>query len=228
MHAMSRSILRRGGTYEENYVPDSVNSTLTPIRVVYLQATAYISAFVLSLMFPVLSAFVGYNYWISCAIAVMVPSQGVFNALIFVSHKIYKHRRIHKEKSNWEIFRSLFRETGAADDPVYISRLTFVHADITNERQALDFLSVQEDAEDNNNQNVYDLRVGETNDPSMQLASSSIFPIQEERSSEDLNSFGMLKDELPEGNSMGMPSCALDPSKGEISCKDHCLALNVI
>lgn len=210
MSAVGRSMRRRAGTYEEGYVPDSVYSTLTPIRVVSLQAMAYVSTFVLSLVFPVVSAFVGYNYWISCAIAVMVPSQGVFNALIFVSHKIYNYRRIYDEKSNWEAFRSLFSEAGAADDPIYISRLTFVHADITNERQNLDFLSAHEDVEENNHQYDSDLNMAEPNEPNMnsstQMVSSIIHPIQEERSCEEIDSFGMLEDEHTEDKSVEMLS----------------------
>jgi hypothetical protein len=55
---------------------------------------------------------------------VVLPLQGLFNALIFVYHKIYNYRRIHPEVSRYHTLLLVFY--GKADDHVLFSRISMV------------------------------------------------------------------------------------------------------
>ncbi len=53
--------------------------------------------------------------------SILATSQGIFNALIFVSHKVYNYRRVHQDTSIRKVLALLFLGSGA-DDDLFISR----------------------------------------------------------------------------------------------------------
>merc|ERR1712113_772204 len=54
----------------------------------------------------------------------MVPLQGFFNFLIFVSHKIYNYRRVHGDVTRCSVMKLLFQ--GDAEEPILFSNMSIV------------------------------------------------------------------------------------------------------
>lgn len=104
---------------------------------VALQALAYIIAFLASLLLPLLRAMNVVSgedesdiQWeniarIDRAILVLLPLQGFYNLIIFVSHKIINYRRTNSSVSICGVLRLLFLQSGT-HEPVYISRISIV------------------------------------------------------------------------------------------------------
>eukprot|EP00551_Chaetoceros_affinis_P008627 CAMPEP_0203683338 /NCGR_PEP_ID=MMETSP0090-20130426/47471_1 /ASSEMBLY_ACC=CAM_ASM_001088 /TAXON_ID=426623 /ORGANISM="Chaetoceros affinis, Strain CCMP159" /LENGTH=305 /DNA_ID=CAMNT_0050552481 /DNA_START=1235 /DNA_END=2152 /DNA_ORIENTATION=+ len=118
-------------------------------KVVIIQAFAYLGSFVLTLSFPLMRSLTipldaglfTINLLARLSIIVM-PLQGFFNALIFISHKIYNYRRVHEDVSRWEILWMLLR--GSLDEPMLFSRISqidiragerFVDVELVNEER---------------------------------------------------------------------------------------------
>ncbi len=81
-------------------------------RIVFKQATLYIGAFWLSWMFTLISFFAETNIYIQILKCVFQPSQGTFNAMIFIYHKIYllqeAHNETEKELTRFEALKMVF------------------------------------------------------------------------------------------------------------------------
>ena len=61
---------------------------------------------------------------------VLMPLQGLFNALTFMYHKIYNYRRIHPDVSRFHVLMLVFY--GKADDEVLFSRISMISIDGDN------------------------------------------------------------------------------------------------
>jgi len=139
-------------------------------KVVIIQASAYIGVFLLTLLFPLLrsaTSSIGerndsFKVLIGRLSIVFMPLQGFFNALIFISHKIYNYRRVHEDVSRWEILWMLLR--GSLDEPMLFSRISqidiragqeSIDVELADEKNiiqvALDMNSFDDDAEQQSN-----------------------------------------------------------------------------
>ncbi len=101
-------------------------------KIIIVQALAYIGSFLFSLLFPLLRSQIGFykgrvmgifsHKLLEQLALVFMPLQGFFNALIFISHKIYNYRRVNEDVSRFEVLKLLFR--GSMDEPVLLSRIS--------------------------------------------------------------------------------------------------------
>mmetsp|Transcript_6934 Transcript_6934/g.13077 ORF Transcript_6934/g.13077 Transcript_6934/m.13077 type:complete len:414 (-) Transcript_6934:41-1282(-) len=57
----------------------------------------------------------------------LVPLQGFFNCIIFVSHKVYNYKRVHSNVSTCHVLQLLFFTS--AHDPTFVSRISIVSHD---------------------------------------------------------------------------------------------------
>jgi len=107
-------------------------------KVVAYQATAYILALLLSLLLPLFRAMNvvlvtddSQSQWekiyaIDKAILVLLPLQGFFNLIIFLSHKIYNYCRASNSGIGiCQVLNLLFLQKGT-HEPVFISRISIV------------------------------------------------------------------------------------------------------
>jgi hypothetical protein len=64
---------------------------------------------------------------------VLLPLQGFFNFVIFLSHKVYNYRRVHKNESISHVLALLF--CTSTSDPFFISRISVVKQYEEEERE---------------------------------------------------------------------------------------------
>lgn len=103
-------------------------------KAVLIQAISYIAAFLLSLLPPLLML-IGAGGGIPTKTKtefeklslVLLPLQGFFNGVIFISHKVYNYRRTHSDTSICHILRLLL--TTSTHDPLFISRISVIKQD---------------------------------------------------------------------------------------------------
>jgi hypothetical protein len=102
-------------------------------KVVILQASSYIAAFLLGIIPPALLSLGAIQTsdrdgnmadFFEKLMLVLLPLQGFFNFVIFVSHKIYNYRRVHCDVSICQVIALLF--CTSAHDPCFISRISIV------------------------------------------------------------------------------------------------------
>jgi hypothetical protein len=110
-------------------------------KVIFVQVSLYLLASLLGLVPPMLrvtrvvssneqntSAQLKALANIDRVILVFLPLQGFFNFVIFVSHKIYNYRRVHRNVSICNVLGLLFQ--GSGNDPtIMISRISIVDVD---------------------------------------------------------------------------------------------------
>jgi hypothetical protein len=103
-------------------------------KVVLIQALAYISALLITLSTPIARAIV-YNepVWLPRLQLFLLPLQGLFNAIIFISHKIYNYRRIHPKTSRYEVFCKLF--AGDVNDHILLSQMSVLETHNNREEE---------------------------------------------------------------------------------------------
>ena len=134
----SETSLQRRGELLNRVVETSDNT-----KVVFLQASAYILAFLVTLSMPfVRTLSLEESLWIFESQVILMPLQGLFNLIIFIAHKIYNYRRIHPNETRYYVLRKLF--LGQAHDDVLLSRISLVSV---NEEE--DILNVQIENERN-------------------------------------------------------------------------------
>ena len=105
-------------------------------KVILVQALAYIVSFSISLGTPLLRSLIMYEGpWIIRLQIVLMPLQGFFNATIFIYHKIYNYRRVHKDVSRCDVLRLMFSEVYL--EPVVLSRVSMVRQDNDNDREQI-------------------------------------------------------------------------------------------
>ncbi len=110
-------------------------STSTPTqvpKVICIQALAYVLALLISLSAPIISAMVKRRLGVSVLSltrlqATLMPIQGFFNAIIFVSHMVYNYHRAYPDLSMCRILYLLLFV--GYDEPVVLSRMYIVHLD---------------------------------------------------------------------------------------------------
>jgi len=86
---------------------------------------------------------------------VLLPLQGFFNCIIFVSHKVYNYRRVHESVSICQVLGLLLFKS--SHDPTFISRISIVsHQEIAAREEFLDRDGFVNDNRDDNNNDVYE------------------------------------------------------------------------
>jgi hypothetical protein len=99
-------------------------------KVIAIQALAYIVAFLLSLSFLFVRAVTKETVLTIRLSWIFMSLQGVYNFLIFFSHKVYIYRRVHKDESIWSVTKNLF---GAdVEDPILFTRISLLRIDDDN------------------------------------------------------------------------------------------------
>jgi hypothetical protein len=105
---------------------DSVRANNRVTKVVVVQVSAYILAFVVTLMFPFFNFVTDESPLVTQALTlVFLPLQGFFNLLIFMGHKVYNYRRVNPGVSRCEALRTFFFSANV-EEPMYISQLSRV------------------------------------------------------------------------------------------------------
>eukprot|EP00551_Chaetoceros_affinis_P009132 CAMPEP_0203677210 /NCGR_PEP_ID=MMETSP0090-20130426/27445_1 /ASSEMBLY_ACC=CAM_ASM_001088 /TAXON_ID=426623 /ORGANISM="Chaetoceros affinis, Strain CCMP159" /LENGTH=336 /DNA_ID=CAMNT_0050544033 /DNA_START=45 /DNA_END=1055 /DNA_ORIENTATION=+ len=110
-------------------------------KVILIQAAAYVLSYVLTLTFPLIRSNVEGSQWAMRATFVLIPLQGFFNAVIFMSHKVYNYRRVNQERTILFTICSLMK--GSARETFYFTRLSLLNID--ERRQHID-LEIFDDA----------------------------------------------------------------------------------
>jgi hypothetical protein len=129
--------LQRVGELRSNQAQQNAIRSMQNTRVVVIQAAAYFLSFLITLSMPILRNFPIANFktndneiLILRLQIVLMPLQGLFNALIFISHKIYNYRRIHPDVSRCHVLMLVF--FGKADDEVLFSRISMISVNDDN------------------------------------------------------------------------------------------------
>lgn len=100
---------------------NSVQST----KIVAIQALAYFVSFMTTIGILLIRAVIIEPYWVIKLSFVLMPLQGFFNAVIFISHKVYNYRRANSDVSRGDVIRLIFK--GGIEEPVLVSRISHVH-----------------------------------------------------------------------------------------------------
>ena len=93
-------------------------------KVVVKQVLAYLLSFAISLGVLLVRSVIVEPEWVIYLSFALMPLQGFFNALIFISHKVYNYRRVYGGVSRCDVIKLLFR--GNADEPLLFSRIAMV------------------------------------------------------------------------------------------------------
>jgi hypothetical protein len=146
-------------------------------KIVVIQAFFYVAAILLT-VFPPLLLMIGGSGFKEKALVnlektslVLLPLQGFYNFVIFLSHKVYNYRRVHAEKSVWHVLALLFCTSTC--DPCFISRISLVkqYAD-EEEQEQQQQRAVQESGGESDDEigtglkrsDVYDLNIHDESD----------------------------------------------------------------
>jgi len=125
---IDRSVERFGKTCPENMREGVENARAKNkmTKVVVLQASAYIMAFVITNLFPFIN-FVTDESPMATQVMTLIflPLQGFFNLLIFMGHKVYSYRRVNPGVSRCEVLKTFFFSS-SVEEPMYISQLSRV------------------------------------------------------------------------------------------------------
>jgi hypothetical protein len=125
---IDRSVERYSKTCSENMRKklNNVRANNRVTKVVVVQASAYIFAFVITNLFPFFNFVTDEPPLVTQALTlVFLPLQGFFNLLIFMGHKVYNYRRVSPGVSRCEALRTFFFSANV-EEPMYISQLSRV------------------------------------------------------------------------------------------------------
>lgn len=141
MKQISKLYRDRGNPEMENVLQRHRNT-----KAVVIQASCYIAAYLLVVTPPILLSFGAIDSsgkrgpkdiliadTFEKLILVFVPLQGFMNFIIFISHKVYNHRRVHRDVSICRVLGLLF--CTSSHEPFFISRISMVKEN--NENQQL-------------------------------------------------------------------------------------------
>ena len=126
---VTKKISRRARNFEK------VRSTHQNSKIALLQALVYILTIVITLIFP-LSLTRGAKLegkrrlLVFHLTVILLPLQGFFNALIFISHKIYNYRRTHPDQTRCHVLRLLF--TVEIEEQIIFSRISLIRMNTEN------------------------------------------------------------------------------------------------
>ncbi len=70
--------------------------------------------------------------WVIRLSYILIPSQGSFNLMIYIGHRIYNYRRIHPDVSKCAVFCQLFK--GKANDDIFFTRISLIEIDKDEEK----------------------------------------------------------------------------------------------
>jgi len=97
-------------------------------KIILLQASSYLAAFLVCQIFPLISLLVRKNSSVLQFTHVLLrPLQGFFNFLIFIGIKMYNRRRSNSDISRYEAFLSLFISPDEEHEPsLFLSNMNIV------------------------------------------------------------------------------------------------------
>ena len=117
-----RRISMKRCSYSTNL--NEVHKSLQNIKVIVIQVMVYLLSFTMSFGILFIRSIINEPNWAVYLSFILIPLQGLFNALIFISHKVYNYRRVHRDVSRWSVIKLLFQ--GNAKEPFLISRISLV------------------------------------------------------------------------------------------------------
>lgn len=106
---------------------DTMHTSRKDTRLILMQTMALMSIYSLTILLPFLLFLQGIGNFSQAIVRVLiltVPSQGVFNLLLFLWQKYCCHRQVNAEATFIEILVSIFRHR--SKDPIFISRLSLL------------------------------------------------------------------------------------------------------
>ena len=137
---MTRRLLTKLSNNYANYLTETeikqLMSKLHDTKAIFIQALAYITAFLLGICPLFLRAIRVVNAYgdskedfdrlasVDKITYFFTPLQGFFNLIIFVSHKVYNYRRVNEDESICNVLLKLFLTP--IHDPCFISRISIV------------------------------------------------------------------------------------------------------
>lgn len=113
-------------TSEEDPQPSHLLLSRRQMKMVAAQAFAYIMALSLTYIFTLLSLFDSSNKVLAQLKMIFLPSQGLFNLLIFTCHKIYHYKHTVENIGNWDAIRLFFSRPDLFNDRYIVTNLNFV------------------------------------------------------------------------------------------------------
>ena len=126
-------IKRRGELLMSNN-QEKANKSLQNSKVIAKQALAYLLSFMITAGVLFIRGLIDEPNWMIFLSFALMPLQGFFNALIFISHKVYNYRRVYSDVSRWETLKILFKKD-TQDEPVLFSRISLVRGFANNDRE---------------------------------------------------------------------------------------------
>jgi hypothetical protein len=143
---LEKSFKRR--STRSNSLMNDVQRSHDNTKVILVQAIAYVSVFLITTTPAFIHTLLKKEpQWLVQLHLILFPLQGFFNALIFISHKIYNYRRTHPDVSPCTVLQSLFR--GDLDEPVALSRISIVQKYHDDEHDE-EILKIDIEDEENN------------------------------------------------------------------------------
>jgi hypothetical protein len=146
-------------------------------KVVIIQAFSYITAFLLGVLPPLLLSVgaidnsgqngQGLADSFEKLFLMLLPLQGFFNFVIFVSHKVYNYRRVHCDVSICRVLNLLF--CSSAHEPFFISRISVVKRDEEETAAAVNAIVEFVDEEDLAKQEGKIVELGVHDESNMEL-----------------------------------------------------------
>ena len=121
--------LRRDEHGERNSSLMKAFQSLQNTKVIGKQALAYYISFMVTAGLLLIRALIGNeSQAINYLCFILVPLQGFFNLLIFVSHKVYNYRRVYSYISRLGVIKILLR--GGAEEPILFSRISLLEGPV--------------------------------------------------------------------------------------------------
>lgn len=140
-------IRRRGGTF------DQLKESHTNTKILVVQMLGYILALLITISTATarVADLNGPSYVIIIQ-GILMPLQGFFNAIIFISHKVYNYHRVHPDVKIRIIISKLF--SGCANDDLLFSRISAITINEDEQNRA----NVNVQVSDENKSKNYSIR----------------------------------------------------------------------
>jgi len=112
-----------------NEVVDDIRRKNATTKIVTIQALAYTIAYIFTLLLPsILVSDASTNPAIGITIVFFFPLQGFLNFIIFLFHKVYNYRRLHRDVGYCSIISTFFFGP-KVEEPLIFSRISLVQLD---------------------------------------------------------------------------------------------------
>ena len=120
------------------------------VRVVLIQASAYLLTYLISNVVAILILSTGVRNEVLVKIQLTVfPLQGLFNCIVFISHKVHSYKRLNDHYSTCEVIGMLVR--GEYEEPFIMTNLALIREDRELERMNLENALNQEERAESRN-----------------------------------------------------------------------------